>query len=171
MGDLLSLAEEASGPPSPSPAGASGELLTALPPLPTPAAVRERAVELLRRIDPSLADLLPDDLPFPPEDDPFTKTYEDWESAWYGIRESAYRVYLNQRMEFRRHLQRALEGTPNDLKPWTYWVFNGARPADGEPVYGLTEERRTELGWAYPGPATDFRIYGEVSPDAASAGG
>lgn len=123
---------------------------------------RERAAELLRRIDPALAEQLPEELPFPPEDDPFTRTFEEWEREWYAARESAVRVYLNIRMEFRRQLRRAASGQPHDLKPWAYWVFHGARPHEGEPVYGLTEERREELAWTYPGPATDFTIYQET---------
>ncbi|MBW3624163.1 MAG: hypothetical protein KY468_12215 [Armatimonadetes bacterium] len=134
----------------------------ALPTLNTAAEVRERAVELLSFLSPDLADGLPAELPFPPVDDPFTKTEEEWQAIWYGVRESAHRVYLNMRMEFRKQLSRAAAGEPNDLKPWTYWVFNGVCPADGEPVYGLTEERRVELGWNYPGPATDFSIYTET---------
>ena len=126
-------------------------------------AVRERAAEVLSALNPKLIEQLPDKLPFPLEDDPLTKTAEEWEAVWYAARESALRVYLNMRMEFRKHLARALAGEPNDLQPWTYWAFNGVRPSEGEPVYGLTEERRMELGWKFPGPATEFRIYAEES--------
>lgn len=132
---------------------------SALPVLENAAAMRARAVEILTLIDPALTERLPAELPFPPEDDPFTKTADEWEAVWYGVRESAHRVYLNMRMEFRKQLARAQAGEPNDLSPWTYWVFNGACPDDGEPVYGLTEQRRVDLGWSYPGPPTDFTIY------------
>jgi hypothetical protein len=131
----------------------------AFPALETTEAVRTRCIETLSAVDAALVEFVPAELPFPIEDDPFTKTAEEWEAVWYAARESAYRVYLNMRMEFRRQLSRALAGEPSDIKPWTYWVMNGAPPAEGEPVHGLTGERRSALGWPYPGPAEDFEIY------------
>ncbi len=149
----------------------NADLLEAYPLLGSSAEVRQRAVELLSRVDPRLPDLLNSELHFPTEEDPFTKTTEEWEAVWYSMRESAFRVYLNMRMEFRRHLERELKGEPNDLKPWTYWAFNGVRPEPGEPVYGLSVERRNELGWDYSGPATDFTIYGDSPAELEAAGG
>jgi hypothetical protein len=137
--------------------------LAAFPLLSDPAQVCERAVEILSSVDEDLVTLLPAELPFPPEDDPFTRTAEEWETLWYSTRESALRVYLNTRMEFRRQLALALNGEPHDLKPWTYWVFHGGRPEDGEPVYGLTPERRDEIGWTYPYSKANFRIYRDQS--------
>ena len=148
---------------NPTPAAISVGILEAHPSLTDPGDVRARAVSLLRLIDPGLTDLIPEALPFSPEDDPFTRTLEEWEAVWYASRESAFRVYLNLRVEFRRNLARAVSGEPNDLKPWTEWVFNGRRPEEGEPVHGLTEERRAELGWTRSGPASDFGIYREAA--------
>jgi hypothetical protein len=143
----------------------SPSLNSSFPVLESLDAVRTRCVELLSAADPALAEVVPAELPFPLEDDPFAKTAEEWEAVWYAARESAYRVYLNMRMEFRRQLSRALSGEPHDLKSWAYWVMNGKPPADGEPVHGLTEARRSELGWPYPGPPTDFTIYRQA-PEA-----
>ncbi len=169
--ELLDDPEEARSAEGPSlalapPSEATPARLTAAhPPLEDPVAVRARAAELLSALDPALLASLPDPLPFPPEDDPFTRTADEWEAEWYARRESAQRVYWNMRMEFRRHLERAVAGEPSDLAPWTLWVFRAPRPQDGEPVYGVTPERRAELGWDYPGPATDFRIYRESAPE------
>jgi hypothetical protein len=153
----------------PGEADPSHSLNASFPVLESLEAVRERCIELLNAVDPNLAEAVPIEIPFPIEDDPFVKTAEEWEAIWYAARESAYRVYLNIRMEFRRQLSRALSDEPNDLKPWTYWAMNGSPPASGEPVHGLTPERRAELGWPYNGPVTDFKIYREPSTPEASS--
>jgi hypothetical protein len=147
--------------------GRDDRLLLALPALDSPESVGERAVEILTSVDPAAAGQIPPAVPFPPEDDPFTRTAGEWEAVWYASRESALRVYLNARMEFRRQLARAAAGEPHDLRPWSYWAFTGPRPNAGEPVYGLTEARRQELAWAYSGPATDFVIYRPESMEEA----
>src|SRR5262249_17893515 len=91
-------ADDAHGPPeieaAPEPLDASPQpstssrpddrLVLALLALDSADAVRDRAVDILSAIDPDAADRIPAALPFPPEDDPFTKTLEEWEAVWYA---------------------------------------------------------------------------------------